>query len=394
MGATDTSGAIVDDRDLRIDIIRGAVMFALVVSHIEIVSALNLIVWERVGFVSGGEGFVILAGVVTGMVYGGRIRKVGFSQGAQGLIDRALQIYRVNVFIIASIAVLQWVSIADVTEVVSFTDRGAGISYPLFTAIDAPLRYHIADILLLRSGPQQAQILGLYVVLLGVSPLVLWLMHARRTGTALLISWLAYVAFWAFDTRVSSMQFEQAFPVLAWQVLFVSGMAVGFHRQAVMAFMATARGKAVLVLAFIVTTALLVLAQSTPNAFLPWWSRLPLIGPEDFNAMRLEWFAKDTLRPGRIVNYGAVLIVGYAILTRYWRMFERRLGWFFIPLGQHSLYVFIVHVYVVLLVSNVVPFGFTVPPSHMLVNTIVHLVALSVLWLMVRYQVLFGWIPR
>jgi uncharacterized membrane protein len=41
-----------EERDLRIDFIRGMVMLILIVVHIEMFSAYNFILWERIGVVS------------------------------------------------------------------------------------------------------------------------------------------------------------------------------------------------------------------------------------------------------------------------------------------------------------------------------------------------------
>ena len=103
---------------------------------------------------------------------------------------------------------------------------------------------------------------------------------------------------------------------------------------------------------------------------------------------------KNTLGILRLVNYASVLIVGYAILTRFWQPIWRGLGWFFVPLGQAALYVFIVHIYIVAIVDNVLPFGFPAGQPHLWINTIGHTAALAALWLLVRYRVLFRWIPR
>lgn len=385
---------MIGSRDLRIDYIRGFVMFMLVIAHTEVFSLYNLVAWERVGLVSGAGGFVMLSGLVVGMVYGARVRKHGVPAGTQALVDRALQLYRANVFIIASVFVLRAFTIVDVKEVTTFTDRASGTTYPLLTAPGAPLVNVLVDIVFLRTGPHQIQILGLYVLLLALAPLALLLMSWNRTGILLLLSWGAYVYSQAFPGPVTVAQFENAFPLMAWQVYFFTAMAVGYHHRRVQELMDRGTGKIVLAIAVLISAALFFVAQNTPNPFLPEWSRLSLIDAGRFDAMHLQWFDKNTLRPGRVLNWFSLAIVLYALLTRFWRAADRALGWFFVPLGQNSLYVFIVHVYVVMLVSNVVPFGFHVPPQDLLVNTLVHTIALGVLWLMVRYQVLFGWIPR
>jgi hypothetical protein len=171
-------------------------------------------------------------------------------------------------------------------------------------------------------------------------------------------------------------------------------MAAGFHRKRVIDFMRSGRGKIVFGLAVAIALACFLFAQNTPNAFIPAWARASFVSPADFDAIHQAWFDKNTLRPGRILNFVALFVVGYSFLSRFWAPMYRLMGWFFVPIGQATLYVFIVHVYVVLLVSSMFEFGFSIPPQGMLVNTLVHAASLAVLWLMVRYQVLFGWIPR
>jgi hypothetical protein len=103
---------------------------------------------------------------------------------------------------------------------------------------------------------------------------------------------------------------------------------------------------------------------------------------------------KNSLGILRILDDACVLIVSYGFLTVFWRPVDRALGWFFIPLGQASLYVFIVHIAFVALIGDVLPFGFPLDHPHFWLNTLGHTFAMVSLWLMVRYRVLFRWIPR
>ena len=61
-------------------------------------------------------------------------------------------------------------------------------------------------------------------------------------------------------------------------------------------------------------------------------------------------------------------------------------------LGQHSLYTFILHVYVVLLVSQFITFDLW--RQAWIENTLVHGSALGVLWLMAKFNVAARWIPN
>jgi hypothetical protein len=67
------------------------------------------------------------------------------------------------------------------------------------------------------------------------------------------------------------------------------------------------------------------------------------------------------------------------------------LGWYLIPVGQASLYVFIIHVYVVFLVSQFVAFDLS---SHQwFLTTAVHGGSLMLLWWMTKKKIGMSFIP-
>jgi fucose 4-O-acetylase-like acetyltransferase len=66
------------------------------------------------------------------------------------------------------------------------------------------------------------------------------------------------------------------------------------------------------------------------------------------------------------------------------------LGWFFIPLGQATLYVFIIHIFFALLVSNIP----VLSTGNVLLNSAVYVVILGLLWVMVKTKFLFKVVPR
>ena len=113
-------------------------------------------------------------------------------------------------------------------------------------------------------------------------------------------------------------------------------------------------------------------------------------------AWLLQFVAKHkiTVFVGYRVAAGAALALllatGYALLTAYWRPLERALGWFLVPLGRASLYVFVLHVPVALLVANVPGLS----GAGVALGTLAHGLVLGVLWTLVHRQVLFRVIPR
>jgi fucose 4-O-acetylase-like acetyltransferase len=82
--------------------------------------------------------------------------------------------------------------------------------------------------------------------------------------------------------------------------------------------------------------------------------------------------------------------VAYYLLTNCWELLHRWFGWLFIPLGQNSLYVFTLHVLLIIIVSNT-PFH---EMDNFVVKSLLHLAIIMITWVMVKRQVLFSVIPR
>ena len=211
-------------------------MLVLVVVHFELFSLYNFLAWERLGVISGGEGFVILSGCVIGMVYRRRMEEQGLRAAGWKLFDRALQLYRVNVFVIVSVFLLSLLPVLDLRAVMTFTDRGSGTRLPalprggdqradLDRARPHPARRAAPD-----PDPRPLCLPAAF------SPLALYLLRQERWRLLLCFSWLLYVFNWAYPQMPTATQFEYAFPLLTWQLIYVHGMAAGYHRERVFTF--------------------------------------------------------------------------------------------------------------------------------------------------------------
>ncbi|MGH8547151.1 MAG: OpgC domain-containing protein, partial [Methylococcales bacterium] len=177
-------------RDLRIDFLRGLVMMVVIVVHLEFISLIGMFAWGRVGLISSAEGFVALSGLVAGIVYRKKAEHEGFIATAQRLVRRAFLLYRVNVVVILSVAGLGLVPLVDVYSVTHwFSITGEGTVYALYPPQNTPWTQLIIQALLLEIGPHQFQVIGLYVILLAISPFALYLLFQRKTLLLLGISW-------------------------------------------------------------------------------------------------------------------------------------------------------------------------------------------------------------
>ena len=325
--------AVAGARDLRIDFMRGIALVMMVVAHTEVMSVFNIFSWKRFGLTTGAEGFVILSGFMLGMLNRARLQKVVLLTVSWGLYLRAWKIYRVNIII-----------------------------------------------------------LGLYIFLLLLSPLFLGMLQKGKVWWLLGLSLLVYSLWQRWPLRLTPSEFEFAFPLLAWQFIFVLGMASGWYKAELLSFARTPPGKGVVVALVMVSLVLGFVAQNHTNPFMPPALLMHVIPPDSFNSFYHTWAAKNGLGPVRVLNDIALMVTVYLVLTYCWTPLNRLLGWFLIPLGQHSLYTFILHVYVVLLVSQFITFDLW---RHAWIeNTLVHAAALGILWLMAKYDVGARWIPN
>jgi len=385
-------------RDLRLDFMRGIVIPLLFASHFEYFSALMYVGWERIGIVSTAEIFVILAGVVVGMVFGKRLRNEGLAASMPALMDRSIKLYLTNVMLIFIIAAIRYIPEIDSTIITTFHSPFSGKTFPLFTPMEAGIFELMSQAFLLRIGPHQFQIIGMYVAMfILVTPFVFFMISRQRTGLLLGISWVIYfINFGAQEPnygspafRPTGAQFEYAFPILAWQLIYVHGVVAGYFKKEVIAFFSTAIGRAAMYLSFALTAAFFLLTWNNPMAQFADIS-LQMITPETFNSWNAQYFQKYKLGPGRVLNTMVLLITLYAILSRCWGPINKALGWFFIPLGQASLYVFYVHIFFLLIIANT-----PLPKMNdFWINTMIHVGLLLAVWAMVKSKFLFRIIPN
>ncbi|MBU0501101.1 MAG: OpgC domain-containing protein [Gammaproteobacteria bacterium] len=385
-------------RDLRMDFMRGFAMLLVFIGHFNYFSLYMFIGWERIGVVSSAETFIALASIVTGLIYRKRLQRDGFAACSSVLVDRGLELYRIMVVMILLIGLIRYIPFIDSLTVTTFTDQFTKVVYSMYPSKEEGILYLIRQSLLLRAGPHQFQIIGLYVVLFMTTPLILWMIVKQRVGLVLALSWGLYLINLTTpesvpgtaEIRLTGAQFEYGFPIMAWQLIFVHGVVVGYYWNEVMAFMALPKGRIVLWTAIVLSIGFILFTFNNPLSEFPTWSRLSWVPADEFRQLYQSYFLKYKLGPGRLLNSIVLLIAAYALLTRVWHPFYRALGWFFIPIGQASLYVFFIHVFILLLVSN------TPLPAYnnFWVNTGIHTFVLLLAWIMVKRQFMFRWIPH
>jgi hypothetical protein len=332
-------------RDVRIDWLRGLAMTLVIVNHSKLTSLLSWFSYERLWVVTAAEVFVVLSGVVIGMVYGRRLARDGWRAVVRGLGRRALFLYSMFVGVTVSLLTLAAIGI-DVGVVAPSDPEAAAWFLDPATMTAGAWR----DVLLMRAGPWAFEIIGLYVWL--VAAAIPCLLMLRRAGwrPVLAASWVLYLWYRVDPHTVTTAGFESAFPLFAWQLLFVHGIAIGYHRDEVSAFVARMPAFTPRV-AVLITVGFAIFAFCNPWTVGPSWLHLGFVSPDRFATLYARYFTLSDLRIGRLLNLSIALPVAYVMLTRYWAL-ARPLEAVFVVLGQRSLGAFVLHVYGLLLLAH------------------------------------------
>jgi hypothetical protein len=239
--------------------------------------------------------------------------------------------------------------------------------------------YYLVDVMLL------------YTLLLAIAPLALLLLYQRATWVVLLLSVGTWGLFQWFPAEAQvpwPIANNDTFNVSAWQLWFFAGMVIGYHRDWLWRRLSRLPRVPAVMVVVALAGALIALRvlNGAPLA--------GIAGIEDGAATLDLIFDKHSARPGRVLAFAVFFPLFYLLLTYGWRPLERALGWLLIPFGQTALYVYAMHLFTVYLSALILPY---VPGFDRFVawqNTPVQVVAVLLIWVLVKREVLFDVVPR
>jgi len=307
-------------------------------------------------YVSAAEGFVFLAGIVAGMVYGPRAARRGGAAAAR-LLRRAGIIYL-------------WTMALTLTAPFAANALQLGWDDPLRGY--SPLQF-VVGVLTLHRTYHLTDVLLLYVLLFSVAGLVIVWMVDGHTRAVLVCSWATW-GLWQTATDYPApwdIQAMTVFQFAAWQALFVTGLAIGIHRDALAARFSRRSARTCLVLGGI------GLAGSIVSYHLRAVNRT--LGATAANHL----VSKADLGIGRLLVFACLVLFAIGLVNLAWCWLSAGLGWLLLPLGQNSLTAYILHIGVVMLVAKVglIAFGGGANATQ---NSAVQVVAVLVLWGLIK----------
>lgn len=328
-------------RDLRLDMLRGLAALAMIVDHIGGKdSLLYLMSGGDRFFVSAAEGFVFISGLVMGTVYAGVLAKAGLRVALAKGAKRVAILYGLTVGLSLLFAAISLGLALPWAPDVSSTSSAFSFVTGILTLHRA---YYLTDVLLL------------YTLVIAASlPALAFMYRWRHAGWLVLGgSWALWAAWqwWPLWVQLPlGITVGDMFRFPAWQVLFVSGLVLGYYRKAIERWtaavlhrcMGVVRGSALVLSAMAVggSIGFYVWAQANPQET----TLVSQLG---------QLFGKSDLRVGRLALF-ALLIVGlFQLCTVAWSPIKRTLGTLLLPLGQDALTVYTLHLFVVALLTTV-----------------------------------------
>ena len=368
-------GRLSGGRDLRLDLLRGWCIFSMVCDHAGADHAAFVKHVTGAGGwpMTGAHGFVLLSGTVMGLVYASVIAQ----EGLGGAFVKALRRGRTLYLVAIALGLLQLAF--------SLTPWGGGArlsDYNMETLVGLATLHHGADALMAS-----------YALLIFSAPLAFYLFERGRWYLVLAVSLLLWAGSQRFPDQFS-LSFEIALPLMQWQLLFVVGLLVGYHRAQIGTWLSGRRRTAYLVCLFTAWSLLLVVVLLPARVPWSWFGHdvswlLYALNPRWPGAEAFPSY--DDNGPLHMLAIFVFAFSLFHLVDWAWPVVSAALGWLLIPLGQAALYVYAAHLVVVTMVIANLPFYSGLQGA---ILDVVLLAAMLLLWLMVRTRFLFRVVPR
>ncbi len=352
-------------RDLRIDFLRGFAVLAMVADHLggEPSWLYNITGGNRFLF-SAAEGFVFISGLVMGIVYAGIIARQGIGPAMWKALRRAGSLYMLTVVLtFAFISVsymlhLPWVA-------------GVTITDPVTRAIER-LTLHRAFYL--------TDVLLMYTLLVAVAPLAFILLVNKRTPALLAGSWLLWGLYQRWPDQVTvpwTIEDNSVFHLAAWQVLFFTGLVIGYHRERIAAWARRIPMAPYLTILTLLCAGLIEFHRYSAKL-------LGHFSPDgDPTVLTARLFDKGDVRIGRLIAFAIFFQFFLALVTVAWHPLHTALGWFLLPLGQSALLAYGTHLFVIAFFTHYVMHIPGFRNTSALQNTVVQVAGISIIFLVV-----------
>ena len=355
---------------------RGYFLSVILFNHLQYYpSGLDIFTGRGLLYVSTAEGFFAVSGIVLGIIRGRKLIEAPFKQAAGLLFKRSFQLYLTSIVLTFIFTFIGWALLGS-----------EGLKYGIY-ANWTNIWDLIWKTLSLQYTYGWADFLRFYAIFLFFTPAALWLLRKGYWYLAIAISLSVWSLF-----PLSPFPPELSQPI-SWQVIFFGSFMVGFYWPLLVEYWNKISVKAKKAISItLVSTAIITAIASV---LLVYGHEIGgSIGTYLDNIHRgIELaFNKDRMPIARILLGTIWFWAMFLVIRKYEAAIVKRVGWFFLPLGENSLYVYTIQAFIVFSAHLFIlhPGG----SDSIVINLIVSLAALALVWLAVRTKFLMKIIPR
>ncbi|WMP18881.1 OpgC domain-containing protein [Thiothrix lacustris] len=328
------------NRDISLDILRGLMLIIMASDHFGEPVFQHL--YEFSGYVSAAEGFVFLSGMLVALVYS-RYYAAGGLVLEKRVWQRAGTIYFYHFFVLLAVFVFTVATKLSGAYWLSFANEMQA----------EPTRGLLSGLLLVYQPPM-LDVLPMYVAFMLAAPFALRLMlQYQLIGVAMVLLgsgsfWLAAQYGWGREVLMLLPKFIMvrvgAFDFMAWQLVFVLGMVLGylrFHHKHTgnVTWLRVTGGL------WITSVTLAVALYLQRHGYIP-----SSLSPIAAWFQEYRHIARDNMAWLRLINFLAFVVVISGLISLHQRYNVFKLlalpGRWLAFLGQHSLQVFAYHLVV------------------------------------------------
>ncbi len=362
---TDIAAGNISRRILAFDLLRGIFLLVILIDHVELYpSFFDFLTGKGRLWVSAAEGFFFISGLLIGMVYKRRLHK--------GMKFIFLKIWQRGAELYIASAVLTFLFVA-----------WALWANDPYLKDGLPLPFHwphiIFETFLMRFGFGWADFLARFAILMIFAPFVFYLTAKGRWKLVILIS----LVVWAFRGQTFT---------LGWQLLFNSGIVIGFNWYTIQEkYRQLSPKRRALTKRFFFITAAVTFVFSYVSIYLLnifnylWgldYAPPTLIGVTGaWNHVNYDIWQFDqkwNLGPVRLALFFVWFPVLFYLINKYGEAINRRTRGIIELMGQNSLFVYVAHAFIIFILKlYVIPPG-TVYWQNFLITAVALVLLISV----------------
>jgi hypothetical protein len=358
------------------DIMRGYFLSVILLNHLQYYpSPMAWFTGESLLYVSTAEGFFAVSGIVLGIVRGRKLIDAPFKKAAGLLWKRSFQLYLTSIVLTLLFTFVGW-----------FFINNTGLKFGIYTNWS-----NIVDLLwqtiTLQYTYGWADFLRFYALFLFFTPAALWLLRKGYWYLVVAISLLVWCLF-----PLSPWPPELSQPI-SWQVIFFGAFIIGYYWPVVTSYWQKLSAKMRKAIGIaLISTAIITIAASALLVFGHEIGGTIGTNLDAIHHLTEQWFNKDRMTMTRLLLGTVWFWAFFWVIRKNEKTILKKVGWFFLPLGENSLYVYTIQAVIVFFAHLFIlqPRG----TENMLINLLVSIAALGLVWFAVRTKFLMKIIPR